>query len=52
VCSFIGAWVLVAAHALAWPQWAALVAAAATATLLRMLALATGFTLPAWGERR
>jgi uncharacterized membrane protein YeiH len=50
VCAFAGGWVMVAAHALAWPQWLALVAAATTATLLRLAALATDWTLPAWGR--
>lgn len=49
VCAFAGGWVMVAAHALSAPQWLALVVAAATATLLRLAALASGFTLPAWG---
>ncbi len=50
VCAFAGGWVMVAAHALAWPQWLALVAAAAAATVLRLLALAVGWRLPGWGE--
>jgi uncharacterized membrane protein YeiH len=54
VCSFAGGWVLVLAHALAAPNWLALLACSATATLLRVLALHTGYRLPAWqpGERR
>ena len=48
ICSFIGAWVLVAAVALKAPQWAAISAAAGTAVALRGLALWTGYTLPAW----
>lgn len=48
VCSFVGGWVMVGAHALAAPQWVALVAAAAAATLLRLGALAIGWTLPSW----
>ena len=39
---------MVGAHALAWPQWVALLATAATATLLRVAALAVGYTLPTW----
>jgi uncharacterized membrane protein YeiH len=39
VCAFVGGWVLVAA----------LLLAAATASGLRLLALASGWTLPAWG---
>lgn len=48
VCSFIGGWVLVLAQHLGVAEWAALVAAGATATLLRVLALHTGYTLPSW----
>jgi len=48
LCSFVGAWVLVAAVQLDAPQWAAISAAAATAVLLRALALWTGWTLPVW----
>jgi len=48
LCSFVGAWVLVLAVHLQAPQWAAISAAAATAVLLRGLALWTGWTLPAW----
>ncbi|RST56794.1 trimeric intracellular cation channel family protein [Variovorax sp. MHTC-1] len=53
VCSFAGAWVVVLAHTQGAPQWIGLVAAAATATLLRVLAIVLGWTLPAWqpGER-
>jgi uncharacterized membrane protein YeiH len=48
LCSFVGGWVLVAAVHLQAPQWAAISAAAATAVMLRGLALWTGWTLPAW----
>lgn len=48
VCSFIGGWVLVLAYQFGIPDWTALVAASATATGLRMLALHTGYTLPSW----
>lgn len=53
LCSFAGGWVLVFAHALAAPGWLALLVCSATVTLLRMLAIHTGFRLPAWqpGER-
>ena len=50
VCSFFGGWVLVAASSLGASHWTALLCAAATATGLRALALATGFTLPAWPQ--
>lgn len=52
VCAFVGGWVLVAAQALGAGPVAALLLAAATASGLRLLALATGWTLPAWGEAR
>jgi uncharacterized membrane protein YeiH len=48
ICSFAGAWVMVLAHAWAAPQWLALLAAAATATLLRAASIVTGWTLPSW----
>ena len=48
ICSFAGGWVLVLAHALAAPQWVALLAAAATATLLRAASIVTGWNLPSW----
>jgi uncharacterized membrane protein YeiH len=50
VCSFCGGWVLIAAHAWQAPAWLALFGAAATATVLRAIALATGFTLPQWSH--
>ena len=48
ICSFAGGWVMVLAHALAAPQWIALLAAAATATLLRLASIVTGWNLPSW----
>jgi uncharacterized membrane protein YeiH len=48
LCAFAGGWALVLASALQAPAWLALVAGAATATLLRVLALAFGWSLPAW----
>jgi uncharacterized membrane protein YeiH len=48
VCAFAGGWVMVAAHAMQWPETAGLMAAAGTAFALRAAALATGFTLPRW----
>ena len=50
VCAFAGSWVFVLAAQGGLPQGMALVAAAATATGLRLLALLTGFTLPAWSQ--
>lgn len=50
VCAFVGGWVLVAAQALGAGPGAALLLAAATASGLRLLALATGWRLPAWGD--
>jgi uncharacterized membrane protein YeiH len=48
VCAFIGGWVLVAAQGLGLPNGLELLAAAATASGLRALALATDFRLPSW----
>lgn len=48
ICSFVGAWVTVAAQQLELSHWVGLVLAAGTATLLRAAALWTGFTLPSW----
>lgn len=48
VCSFVGGWILLGAEALAAPPWAGLLAAMLAASGLRVLALATGFTLPRW----
>jgi uncharacterized membrane protein YeiH len=50
VCAFIGGWVLVAAQGLGLPDSGGLLAAAATASGLRALALATDFRLPSWSE--
>jgi uncharacterized membrane protein YeiH len=48
VCSFCGGWALILAHTLHAPGWLAIFAAAATATILRALALVTGISLPQW----
>jgi uncharacterized membrane protein YeiH len=48
ICAFAGAWVLVFADSVSAPEPWGLVAAAATATLLRALALAYDFRLPRW----
>jgi len=48
VCAFVGGWVMVGAQALGAPQWGSLVVAAASATLLRLLALHRGWRLPEW----
>ncbi len=50
LCAFAGGWVVVAAQTLQAPAWAGLLAATLLATGLRMLALATGFTLPRWPQ--
>ena len=50
LCAFAGGWVLVACHAGGLPGWLGLALAAAAATLLRMLALLSGWTLPAWSS--
>ena len=54
VCSFLGGWVLVGADALGASALIAMLGAAMAATLLRAVALITGWTLPEWshGERR
>ena len=48
VCAFIGGWVLVLLQSLGVAPGLSLVLAGVTATGLRLLALATGFTLPRW----
>ena len=48
VCSFAGGWVMIAAQYGGAPQWVSLVSAAATATLLRLLALHQNWSLPGW----
>lgn len=48
VCSFAGGWVLVATHAIGLESWIGLVAASASATMMRAIALRTGYTLPVW----
>ena len=48
ICSFAGGWVMVLGHTASWPQWAVLLAAAGTATLLRAAALQLDWRLPAW----
>ena len=49
VCAFAAGWVLVGCRALALPDSACLLMAAATGSGLRVLAIATNFKLPAWG---
>lgn len=48
VCSFAGGWVMVGAQAFDAPQWGSLVAAAATASVLRLLAVHRDWRLPQW----
>jgi uncharacterized membrane protein YeiH len=48
VCSFVGGWLVVLAHTLGSSQWVALALGAAAATLLRALALLSGWMLPSW----
>jgi uncharacterized membrane protein YeiH len=48
VCSFIGGWAMVAAHAMQWSSWAGLVSAVVVAAGLRVLALALDLELPRW----
>jgi uncharacterized membrane protein YeiH len=54
VCAFAGAWVVVLAHQLKMDDWLGLLAGAGTAVLLRLVAMWSGWTLPAWdtGEDR
>jgi len=52
VCAFIGTWVLVIAPWLGASDTVALIAAAATVTSLRGLALITGYQLPEWNSGR
>ena len=48
ICAFAGGWVVVLAHQLQMDDWLGLLTGAGTALLLRLVALATGWTLPAW----
>ena len=48
VCSFVGGWVMIAAQSAGAPPGGGLVGAAATATLLRLVALQRGWSLPGW----
>ena len=52
VCSFLGGGVMVVAHGLEWSEGSALLAAAGTATGLRLLALWQDWKLPAWRVHR
>lgn len=52
VCAFLGTWILVAAPWLGISDSVALVASAATVTLLRGAALVTGYQLPQWTTDR
>lgn len=48
VCAFAGGWVMVGAQAGGLPQWASLLAAAGTASTLRVAAVLLDWRLPAW----
>jgi uncharacterized membrane protein YeiH len=50
VCAFVGGWVLVVAQHGGVPAGIALLLGAACATVLRVTALITGFTLPRWSS--
>lgn len=50
VCSFLGGWVLVGTDALGAPAWIGMLGAALAASLLRAVALITGWTLPEWSH--
>jgi uncharacterized membrane protein YeiH len=48
VCSFLGGWLLVGAHALAWPLWLALLAGTVLTASLRLGAVVLNLSLPPW----
>jgi uncharacterized membrane protein YeiH len=48
ICAFAGGWVLVAADFFGAPQWACLLLAAGTASLLRILAIQLDWQIPPW----
>lgn len=48
ICAFAGGWVMVLAHGLNVSQWLAMLAAAGTATVLRVAAVHMDWRLPAW----
>jgi uncharacterized membrane protein YeiH len=48
ICSFAGGWVMVLAQGAGLPEWASLLAAASTATVLRVVAVLRDWRLPAW----
>ena len=48
ICSFAGAWVVVACDASGTPDWVGLVAGAALASTLRALSIWRGWRLPRW----
>jgi uncharacterized membrane protein YeiH len=48
VCAFLGGWVMVGAQGAGAPQWASLLAAAGTASALRVAAVLRDWRLPAW----
>jgi len=52
ICAFVGSWILVAAPWLGISESVALIASAALVTLLRGIALVTGYQLPAWNSGR
>ncbi len=48
ICAFVGGWVLVACDFFGVPQWACLLFAAGTASLLRILAIQFDWQIPSW----
>jgi uncharacterized membrane protein YeiH len=48
ICSFAGAWVVVAAFVWQAPDWVGLVAGSVVTIVLRLLAMWTGWRLPKW----
>ena len=52
ICAFLGTWLLVVAPWLGASETVALMASAATVTVLRGIALTTGYRLPEWNSAR
>jgi uncharacterized membrane protein YeiH len=48
LCAFVGGWVLVLTHYLDLPQWAGLFLGAASASVLRVLAMTFDWKIPSW----
>lgn len=48
ICAFIGGWVLVLSQHLELPQWSGLALGAATASILRVMAMIFDWKIPSW----